>query len=102
KAVRRVARVARKGLRAIVSSPAVPLTHLARAILFLLVSAAVAGGCQPAHAPRESTSQSSDGLPRAVDAAAAAITADYLKAQIAKVSSDTFQGRAPATAGDRA
>jgi hypothetical protein len=41
-------------------------------------------------------------LPQAVQRAAAAITPDFLRTQIAKISSDEFEGRGPATRGDRA
>src|SRR5262245_29674126 len=41
-------------------------------------------------------------LPPEAPAAAAAITSDYLREQTAKISSDEFAGRGPATPGDRA
>src|SRR5947209_2660736 len=41
-------------------------------------------------------------LPAAVENAAKAITPEFLRERIATISSDAFQGRGPATAGDRA
>src|SRR5262245_50870389 len=56
------------------------------------------GACkkhEPAPAPEPQSPISAD-----AKKAAEQITADYLRAQITKISSDEFEGRAPATPGD--
>jgi hypothetical protein len=66
--------------------------------------APILGACRTSVAPcppgaRDSTSP----MPNAVvQAAASSITPDFLRAQITKISSDEFEGRGPATRGDRA
>jgi Zn-dependent M28 family amino/carboxypeptidase len=53
-------------------------------------------------APQQATvSTAGSALTPAGDKAAGQITADFLRDQITKISSDEFEGRGPATAGDR-
>ena len=65
---------------------------------FFIVSALALAACQkhePAPAPEPKSAISAE-----MKTAAGQITADYLRAQIAKISSDEFEGRGPATPGD--
>jgi Zn-dependent M28 family amino/carboxypeptidase len=64
----------------------------------LIVGLLALGACkkhEPAPAPEPQSPISSE-----AQTAAGQITADYLRAQIAKLSADEFEGRAPATPGD--
>jgi hypothetical protein len=63
---------------------------------------ALASGCHGPRATCPPTGESASSLPPAVLAAASAITAHFLRSQIAKISSDEFEGRGTATRGDRA
>src|SRR5262245_35905514 len=54
------------------------------------------GGQKPAN-----QAASKPQFPSELDIAARGITSDYLRDQIAKLSSDEFEGRGPATAGDK-
>src|SRR5437879_666058 len=77
--------------------PSKPRSALHRLSLALIL------GCHASQPPCPTTSiDPASSLPPAVVHAATAITPDYLRAQIAKVSSDEFEGRGPATRGDRA
>jgi Peptidase family M28 len=67
-----------------------------------LAFALLAGGCHGSGATCPAAPESSSNLPAAVTTAAGAITPDFLRTQITKISSDEMQGRGPATAGDRA
>lgn len=65
---------------------------------FFIVGVLALGACQkhePAPAPEPQSPISAE-----AKTAAGQITADYLRAQIAKLSADEFEGRAPATPGD--
>lgn len=65
---------------------------------FFIVAALALGACKK-HEPAPAPEPQSPVSP-AAKTAAGQITADYLRAQIAKISSDEFEGRAPATPGD--
>ncbi|MGH8237910.1 MAG: hypothetical protein ACREXP_12920, partial [Steroidobacteraceae bacterium] len=67
-------------------------------IPFFIVAALALGACkrhEPAPAPEPQSPVSAD-----AKTAAGQITGDYMRAQIAKLSGDEFEGRAPATPGD--
>lgn len=73
-----------------------PIRTIALAWLFTI------GACHVARVLTESASSSSVSAPPAeVEIAAKEITPQLLRAQIAQISSDAFEGRGPATAGDR-
>jgi Zn-dependent M28 family amino/carboxypeptidase len=59
-------------------------------------------GCHASHASCPTSGDPPSLVPPAVLGAAAAITPQFLRAQIAKISSDEFEGRGPASKGDRA
>ena len=65
---------------------------------FFIAGVLALGACkkhEPAPAPEPQSPISAE-----AKTAAGQITADYLRAQIAKLSADEFEGRAPATPGD--
>ncbi|MFL6551448.1 MAG: M28 family peptidase [Povalibacter sp.] len=71
----------------------------------LLTSVLFVTGCKrheptPAPAPQSSENTSIEAVSNEARTAAAVITAGYLRSQIATISADDFEGRAPATPGD--
>jgi len=80
------------------------LSTLARFSGWLALGAAVSAGC--AHdrtaGPAHPVALTASAPPPEVAAAAQSITADALHGWIARIASDAFQGRGPATPGDRA
>jgi Zn-dependent M28 family amino/carboxypeptidase len=79
-----------------------PLTHFRTAIHILSLALTLGGGaCQTPQATCPPSSlEAAPFLPPAVEGAAKAITPEFLRAQITKISSDEFLGRGPATTGD--
>jgi Zn-dependent M28 family amino/carboxypeptidase len=83
-------------------------THLRRGALLcasVLTSALLICGCArreetPAPADKAPSSTIANAVSSDARQAANAITSDYLRTQIATMSADDFEGRAPATAGD--
>jgi hypothetical protein len=61
------------------------------------------GACQVTHAPGPRGAEDSSALPGSdVATAARSITAEFLRDQVTRISADAFEGRGPATPGDRA
>src|SRR5262245_52437085 len=74
----------------------------ARPSLVVLVATAILlCGCNRQERQQASPSTTRSPFTREGDKAAGQITADFLRDQITKISSDEFEGRGPATAGDR-
>lgn len=78
-----------------------------RALALTGLSLLTLAACQPANLPAHAASGDAPALeparanPQAsVNAASEAITAEYLRSQIGRISSDEFEGRSPGTAGD--
>jgi Zn-dependent M28 family amino/carboxypeptidase len=71
-----------------------------RATALLLATAALAGACRGADQQEPRTSLRAPTFQEAAGSAEAQITAERLHAAIATLSSDAFEGRGPATAGE--
>ena len=73
-----------------------------RSLTALILSAAMltASGCKPKEPKPVPTPETAGPVRDEAAGAATQITADYLRDQITKISSDEFEGRAPATPGD--
>nr|WP_298716507.1 M28 family peptidase [uncultured Steroidobacter sp.] len=74
-----------------------------RSLSALIVSAAILAslpGCKPKEPKPVPAPEASSPVDADAKNASAQISADYLRDQITKISSDEFEGRAPATSGD--
>ena len=78
------------------------VSRLVRSLTALILSAAMltASGCKPKEPKPVPTPEIAAPVRDEATSAAKQITADYLRDQITKISSDEFEGRAPATPGD--
>jgi Zn-dependent M28 family amino/carboxypeptidase len=89
------------------------MLQLSRRVLVATLTGTIAAACShpPAAPPPEPAAPAGPAAPQpapaaepfaAIDAAGKAITADFLRDQITRISSDEFEGRGPMTRGDQA
>lgn len=79
-----------------------PVRSLSAPMALIIISAAMltASGCKPKEPKPVPTPETASPVSDEAKSASTQIGADYLRDQITKISSDEFEGRAPATPGD--